>query len=147
VRAAVARVASLGRKRVLLLDGSRAETLAAYGAADLFVFASNIEASPIVLYVAAAAGTPFLTADVGNAAEIAAWTGGGDPLPTERLADGLSVVETGVLAERATELLRDPDRRGRLAATGRAAFEREFSWATIARRYEAVYAGEPLDRS
>jgi glycosyltransferase involved in cell wall biosynthesis len=49
---------------------SRIETLAAYHQADLFLFPSNIECSPLVLFESIASKTPFLTTDVGNAKEI-----------------------------------------------------------------------------
>ena len=64
-------------KRVILTDLERQDLIQAYLAADLFVFASRIEYSPLVLFEAAAAGTPFLTVPVGNADEIVRWTGGG----------------------------------------------------------------------
>ena len=40
------------QKRILLLDPPRDEVIATYQAADLFVFASNIEYSPLVLFEA-----------------------------------------------------------------------------------------------
>src|SRR5439155_1573804 len=60
---------TLGKKRVLLLNPPRNEVLSAYHAADLFVFGSTIECSPIVLFESAASRTPFVTSDCGNAAE------------------------------------------------------------------------------
>lgn len=68
---------SAGVKRVILADLSRADVVDAFKASDLFVLASYVEYSPLVLFEAAAAGTPFLTTPVGNAAEIVRWTGGG----------------------------------------------------------------------
>jgi L-malate glycosyltransferase len=52
------------------------ETVAAYQAADLFLFPSDIERSPVVLFEAMASRTPFLTTAVGNAEEIFGWSGG-----------------------------------------------------------------------
>ena len=58
-------------KLVLVTDFPRHELTQAFMAADLFVFASNVEYSPLVLYESAASGTPFLSVNVGNAEEIA----------------------------------------------------------------------------
>jgi TctA family transporter len=77
---------SAGKKRsgktLLVKKLTREEIVAAYLAADLFLFPSRIECSPIVLFECLASHTPFLTTDVGNAAEIVSWTGAGELLPT-----------------------------------------------------------------
>ena len=65
------------QKTIRLVDLSRERLVALYKLSDVFVFASHIEYSPLVLFEAAAAGTPFISSDVGNAREIAAWTGVG----------------------------------------------------------------------
>jgi glycosyltransferase involved in cell wall biosynthesis len=140
VRSAAVKAVTRGHKQVLLTHGPREETLSAFAAADLFVFPSNIEASPIVLYEAAASATPFVTANVGNSAEIASWTGGGEVVESQQLPDGTSTVDPRALAAHVDEMLADPDRRARLGRAGRAAWEQSFSWAAISRRYEAVYA-------
>jgi len=67
----------LDHKRILVSELPRAETVAAYQAADIFLFPSNLECSPIVLFECMASHTPFLTADVGNAVEIIGWSGSG----------------------------------------------------------------------
>src|SRR5579871_6412448 len=72
-----------GTKRVLHLDLPREDVVSAFLEADLFVFASKVEYSPLVLFESAAAGTPFLTVPAGNAAEIVQWTGGGWLCPAE----------------------------------------------------------------
>ena len=87
-RALTTRLGSRGRKRVIMLDPPRAEVIDAYKAADLFVFGSQVECSPLVLFEAAASATPFVTVGAGNAAEIAEWTGGGIVVPSERQPDG-----------------------------------------------------------
>ena len=75
-------------KRILLADLPRSEVIQAYLNSDLFVFASHIEYSPLVLYEAAAAGLPFLSVPVGNAEEIARWTKGGSICPAARDEQG-----------------------------------------------------------
>jgi glycosyltransferase involved in cell wall biosynthesis len=75
----------LDSKRLIVTSLSRNETVASYQAADLFLFPSNIECSPIVLFEAMASKTPFLTSDVGNSVEIVGWSrGAGIVLPTDK---------------------------------------------------------------
>ena len=75
-------------KNIMIISLSREETVAAYHDADLFLFPSNIECSPLVLFEAMASKTPFLTTDVGNAKEIIEWTNGGELLPTLKYPNG-----------------------------------------------------------
>lgn len=129
------------RKRALVAALSRAETVAAYKAADLFLFPSNIECSPIVLFECMASRTPFLTTDVGNAREIVAWSGAGLVMPTAKaeLDYGLSHARISEGAHLLEELVEDTDRRAAMAARGFAAWQERFTWEGIARQYEALY--------
>jgi glycosyltransferase involved in cell wall biosynthesis len=127
-------------KRAVIVDLPRAELVQAYLNSDLFVFASNIEYSPLVLYEAAAAGLPFLTVPVGNAAEIAEWTGGGLVCPAPQDERGYTRVDTAVLAERISRLAGDPALLAALGQAGRQAWSQRFTWDTIADRYEAIFA-------
>src|SRR5262249_9096212 len=86
------------RKTVLPVDLPREKVIDAFFAADLFVFASKVEYSPLVLFESAAAGTPFLTVPVGNANEIVRWTGGGWLCPAEVDDRGYVKVSPSVLA-------------------------------------------------
>jgi glycosyltransferase involved in cell wall biosynthesis len=121
-------------------DLPRPELVQAYLNSDLFVFASNIEYSPLVLFEAAAAGLPFLTVPVGNAAEIASWTGGGVvcPAPVDDL--GYTRVEPAVLADHISRLVADPAWLERLGRDGRRNWAERFTWAEVAGRYEALFA-------
>lgn len=140
-RARATTALSLGRKRVLMLALPRDEVVAAYRAADAFVFGSAIECSPLVLFEAMAAGTPFVTLDVGNAAEIAEWAdGAGRVVPTERLARGRVTGRPADMATAVEELIVADGERISMGLAGRGAWERSFSWATIAGRYEELYA-------
>jgi glycosyltransferase involved in cell wall biosynthesis len=156
-------------KRVIVGFLSREETVAAFRAADLFLFPSNVECSPLVLFEAAASGTPFLSTDVGNAAEIAGWTSGGVILPTDK-GEERDGGEAGVFSRirrRARSILKfmpapippghsrarigessvllerihgDPERRRRMGQVGRKAWEDRFTWERISGRYEKTYA-------
>jgi glycosyltransferase involved in cell wall biosynthesis len=130
----------LDRTSVRAVSLPRDATVAAFQAADLFLFPSNIECSPIVLFEAAAAGTPFLSTDVGNAGEIARWTGAGELLPTTT-RDGLAHADLDGSAEALRRLLADAPRRAEMAAAGTRAWRERFTWDGIAARYETLYAG------
>jgi glycosyltransferase involved in cell wall biosynthesis len=138
LRAAMSRFSSRER-RILVRELDRSETVAAFLAADLFLFPSNIECSPLVLFESMAAGTPFLASDVGNSAEIAAWSGGGELIATSRDPAGYSHADVDDGAKRIAALHADPKRRRLLAERGRAAWLERFTYEKAARRYETLY--------
>ncbi len=157
-------------KRIILADLSRQETVAAFKAADLFLFPSAIECSPIVLFESMASNTPFLVTDVGNAREIVAWSNGGLILPTIENNDfddrrgllrrslssfavrmgvcrkegsplnGLVKADCRKSARLLADVLLDPIRRENLAQSGFSAWRARFTWEKIAAQYEEVYA-------
>lgn len=124
-------LATFGKKKVLLLDPPREDVVSAYHSADLFVFGSEIECSPIVLFEAAASGTPFLSSACGNATEIAEWTGCGKILP---------VTSADAMAKGIEELLADKAQLKSMAESGFRAWKTRFTWENIAVQYEQVYA-------
>lgn len=128
------------RKRILFLELDRAQTLAALRQSDLFLFPSQLECSPIVLFEAMAAGVPFLASDAGNSAEIARWGGGGWVLPGTRDAQGLIHVDRRAGARRLGELLRDRGALRRSGESGRKAWKERFTWRLIAEHYLEAYA-------
>ena len=129
----------LGKKRVLLLDPPRKDVVAALRAADLFLFGSNIEYSPLVLYEAIASATPFVSLACGNAAEIASWSGGGVIAPTIQKEHGYVYGDPGSFAETINQLLADDERRISLARSGFRSWQENFSWENIAKQYETLY--------
>ncbi len=129
----------LGKKKVLLLDPPREDVVAAYHAADLFVFGSNLEYSPLVLFEASASHTPFVTLECGNAKEIAEWTGGGVVAPTFKLENGNVDGRPVLFAQVIEELLMDAQKRKQLAQSGYAAWRERFTWEKIVLQYEALY--------
>ncbi len=132
-------------KQVLRTNLPRTELVQAMFAADLFVFASNVEYSPLVLFEACAAGLPYITVPVGNAVEIVRWTGGGVLCPAARDERGYTRVDPAVLSAHVDALLSDPATRQALGKAGRDAWRRHFNWAVIAPRYEAILRGEGTD--
>jgi glycosyltransferase involved in cell wall biosynthesis len=139
VQARLTEFASFGKKKVLLIDPPRSEVVAAYHSADLFLFASNVECSPIVLFEAAASGTPFVSTACGNAAEIAQWTAAGEIVPTDRTPSGFVRTSAGAMAKVIEELLADKPRMQRLRNAGVENWKQSFTWEKIALQYEELY--------
>jgi L-malate glycosyltransferase len=131
-------------KRVLCLDLPRQDVIDAFFEADLFVFASKVEYSPLVLFEAAAAGTPFLTVPVGNAAEIVRWTGGGWLCPADVDERGYTSVSPTTLAREIEKAIRSPDQLRALGKAGRQAWLDRFTWAKITESYERILRGETV---
>lgn len=137
-RAKAVEVLSRGERRALLLDPAREGVIDAYFAADVFVFGSRVECSPLVLFEAAAAGLPFVTVPAGNSAEIARWTGAGTGIPARR-KDGIVRGNSLAMARAVQALLEDRAARERMGRDGHAAWERSYSWDAITKRYEDLY--------
>ncbi len=128
-------------RQILTAALSREDTVSAFLDADLLLFPSWIECSPLVLFEAAAAGTPFLVTDVGNSAEIIRWTGGGRLLPGVRKNDreGSVVADVAKGAELLTEVWKDQESRAEMGAKAKKAWQEHFQWEKIADRYEELY--------
>jgi glycosyltransferase involved in cell wall biosynthesis len=138
-RAALVRLVSLGRKKALLLDPPRADVVAAFHAADLFLLGSKVECSPLVLFEAMASRTPFVTVACGNAEEIVDWGQGGVVVPTRRRPDGTVHAKPRAMARVIEQLITNAHERHRLAQAGYRAWQEQFSWESIAGRYEQAY--------
>lgn len=128
-------------RQIKCISLSREDTISAFLEADLLLFPSWIECSPLVLFEAAASHTPFLVTPVGNAAEIISWTGGGELLPGERSDDREGSVRADVAAgiQRLEALVADAPARTRMAASAHRAWQAHFTWERIADQYERLY--------
>jgi glycosyltransferase involved in cell wall biosynthesis len=132
-------------KKAIRTDLKRSDLIQAYLAADLFVFASKVEYSPLVLFEAAAAGTPFLTVPVGNAEEIVGWTGGGMLCPAKKDDFGYTTVDPQVLAAAMARCVTDRTALSQLGATARERCRRLFDWPVVVGYYEAILSGANPD--
>lgn len=129
---------ALAGKKIRSHSLSREDTVQAFKEADVFLFPSRVECSPIVLFEAAAAGTPFLSTEVGNAREIAEWTGGGQIMPTE-FRDMRGYADIAAASRQLETLLQDEALRERMGTSARAAWQQHFTWEKITDRYERLY--------
>lgn len=132
-------ILSLGRKRVLLLDPPRQDVVSAYNAADLFVFGSEIECSPIVLFEAMASKTAFVTTACGNAQEIVDWSHGGLIIPTTQKPDGHCTGDVRAASQMIEDLIKNRDERDHLAESGHKVWKERFTWEKITTEYERIY--------
>jgi glycosyltransferase involved in cell wall biosynthesis len=98
-----------------------------------------VECSPLVLFEAMAAGLPFVSLDVGNAREIAAWGGGGEIVESTRDVTGRVTAPVGAVAGAVDGLLNDHGLRRQMGEASREAWQQEFTWEEIAGRYAALY--------
>lgn len=128
-----------GKKRVILADPPRSDVIAALQSADLFIFGSNVEYSPLVLFEALASRTPFVSLACGNAAEIAAWSGSGIIAPTIKKGYGNVDGAPDAFAKIIDQLLDNSEERNALAQTGQNAWRERFTWDAIVSQYEALY--------
>ena len=114
------------RARVMplqVIDGSLPGAVAgAIAAADLFLFTSRVECAPLVILEAMAAGTPWVSFDVGNVSE---------------LAGGVLAASRAELLDAAGQIL--DGARPELGPQGREAWEADHRWEDIVRRYESVF--------
>ena len=126
-------------KRLVIQSMDRRHTVAAYQEADLFLFPSRIECSPLVLFECMASRTPFLTTDVGNSKEIVSWSGSGMVLPTEKGKDGYSSVNIKRAVKLLEKLCANKAEREAMAERGFKAWKERFTWEKITKEYETLY--------
>lgn len=125
------------RKHVIIVDLNREDLVSLYKAADLFVTASHVEYSPLVLFEAAAAGTPFVSSMVGNSQEIAKWTGGGIVVPKSPKAS--AEVSIDAFMHEMESILSNQEKLRFMGETARASiWEKGLTWDQIVRRYRQL---------
>jgi glycosyltransferase involved in cell wall biosynthesis len=108
---------------VELLDGSRpGVATGAIAAADVFLFTSRLECAPLVIIEAMAAGTPWVSFDVGNVSE---------------LAGGIVAADEAALLTASRQIL--DGQRPHLGHEGRKAWEADHRWGDIVARYESIF--------
>ena len=120
---------------------TRYEVVQAYKTADLFLFPSNIECSPIVLFECMAARTPFLVTDVGNSKEIIQWSNGGKLLPTRRSEGGYGLVRALISesSKMLNLLVNDKPYLHDLSENGYKSWINNFTWEIISKKYSEMY--------
>ena len=127
-------------KKVILLDGTKRDQVRELlMCADLFVFFSNIEASPLVLFEAAAAGVPFVSTAAGNSAEIAKWTGAGTIVKPHEPPRGRVAADLKDALWQVAKLAYNRPRRKEMGRVGHEVWEKKFTWEKITEDYLKLY--------
>jgi glycosyltransferase involved in cell wall biosynthesis len=128
-----------GKNKTIFLENlPRKNLINAYFASDIFLFASNIEYSPLVLYEACASGTPFISSDVGNAREIAKWTKGGLIAKTVfRLTK--SYIDESDLNKKILRVLQDDTLAAQLSISGKKSIQSKYNWDRISLEYLKLF--------
>jgi glycosyltransferase involved in cell wall biosynthesis len=91
-----------------------------------------------VLFEAAAAGTPFITSNAGNAKEIIQWLGGGFMMSDTANPEGFRMIDPQSLADEIAALM---NQKSLLEKTGKklkASWQKDFTWDEISKRYEKI---------
>ncbi len=114
---------SFGMPVKFLVDVPRADTVAAFKSADLFMFGSEVEAFPLVILESMASKLPYVSTECGNIAE---------------LSGGL-VCSLDDLATASSALLEDPHRRKELGRQGHKEVTEKYTWNIILKQYEDLY--------
>ena len=127
-------------KKVIMIDGSnRKNVLELLKCADVFIFLSNIEASPLVLFEAAASGTPFIATAAGNSAEIAKWTQGGIIVKTYPKENGRVRAHLKDALLKTIALIYNKPLRARLSKNARKNWDDKYTWNKITDEYLNLY--------
>lgn len=129
----------LDKKRLIVMSLSRKETVNVYKQADLFLFTSNVECSPLVLFECMASKTPFLTTDVGNAKEIISWSKSGILLPTIKDKNGYSKARITEAVKLLKSIYNNSRKRKIMADFGFKAWLNNFTWKKTTMSYEKLY--------
>ncbi len=132
---------SNNNKKIIIASLTRRETVAAYRQADLFLFPSNIECSPIVLFECMASRTPFITTNVGNASEIIEWSNGGKLLPTFKDKGDYYKAKIDESVKILEELYLNEEERKDMVEKAFKVWKERFTWEKIALEYENLYCG------
>ncbi len=126
-------------KRIDVQELTRSQVVTAYNEADLFLFPSNIECSPIVLFEAMASKTPFLTSTAGNSTEIIQWSKAGKILPSIKDKYGYTKIRLDEAISILSKTIDDKEELNKLATSGHHAWLTKFTWEAIAKSYEDTY--------
>jgi glycosyltransferase involved in cell wall biosynthesis len=127
------------KQKIVMTSASREMTIAAFKQSDLFLFPSQVECSPIVLFEAAAAGLPFLASSAGNSEEIVKWTGGGKILKGRKDNEGYWIHDPVEAPVQLKEIMMNAFERKSMGQTAYEIWKQKFTWKKLALDYENLY--------
>lgn len=128
-------------KKIVLIDGTkRKEVYRLLKAADIFIFLSNIECSPLVLYESAAAGVPFVATPAGNSSEIANWLNNGVVVKSINKANGRVEADRKDALLKITNLAYRPIKRRKTGMRGHEIWKQKYTWQKLTEKYLDLYS-------
>jgi L-malate glycosyltransferase len=119
-------LASKFNSNIKVVSGkNRGLVVSAYKNADLFLFGSQFECAPVVMYESFASKTPFITTDVGNVKDH---------------ADLLKIVKSpGEMAMIANRLLDHSEEADAVSEKAFQAWRNHYTWSRVADQYESLF--------
>lgn len=127
-------------KRVVVKEFNRGEILSLYNGAEMFLFPSNIECSPIVLYECMASKTPVLCSDAGNSREIIAnGRGFGEILPGVKNKNGYVVLDMDASQKVFNNFLENIDTYKKRAEMAYDVWTKNYTWEKVTEQYVRHY--------
>ncbi len=125
-------------KKIVFANLNRRDLISLFFDADLFLFASHVEYSPLVIFECMATGLPFLSIPVGNVDELIEWSGGGVLCAGQKSGTGFSSADPLAFSREMQALSGDQRKLAELSASGRRAWAERFTWQTIANQIEQL---------
>lgn len=125
-------------KKIVFANLDRRSLISLFFDADLFLFASHVEYSPLVIFECMASGLPFLSIPVGNVDELIEWSGGGVLCAGQKSGTGFSSADPLAFSREMQALSGDQRKLAELSASGRRAWVERFTWLTIANQIEQL---------
>ena len=122
-------------KQILVVDLPRDKLVQAYHSANLFVFPSYVEYSPLVLFEAAASGTPFLSSEAGNSRELVEWLGGGFVMNTPQDDNGYCVISPKELASEINILINQKKLLLSMGERMKKIWQDNYTWDEVVKKY------------
>ena len=112
-------------KKIFFLEKiNRNNVIDIFFESKVFLFTSRVECSPLVLFESSAAGLPFVSIDVGNAREIANWTG-----------SGFVFSNIKKLSVQLDNLILNKQKQEKLSKNGIRKIKNEYNWKKISLKY------------
>lgn len=127
------------KKKVILTNLNRLELVSLLRQSDVFLFPSNIECSPIVLYESCAAGVPFISSTAGNSEEISQNTGGGIAIESKDIGNSRKKINVGLAVKALEKLYNDKEFCQLLGKKGKDSWRQNYTWEKIAKEYLNAY--------
>jgi glycosyltransferase involved in cell wall biosynthesis len=125
-------------KKIVFANLDRRSLISLFFDADLFLFASHVEYSPLVIFECMASGLPFLSIPVGNVDELIEWSGGGILCAGQKSGTGFSSADPLAFSREMQALSVDQKKLAELSASGRRAWVERFTWQAIANQIEQL---------